>query len=545
MNHFTACSPQRGFGWPLALATAITLCNAFKPPCVDDHAYLAVARQIANNPLDPYGFEQFWYDRPQPANEVLAPPVLPYWLALGLRLLGDETGRLKCFLFPFAWLLTSSLDDILRRTTPRVAGPTLAALVLSPSILPAFNFMLDVPAWALSCTAIRLFLSAGRCGGLAAVRLAALSGLAAGLATQTKYTGLLTLAVILPTAIAARRLRLGAIAGGIAALMFLTWEAFTAARYGQSHFLIAWKNSETSWRDRLAWTVYGLRLLGGVGVPLVLVGMAAATRHRGVPLLIAALYFASLAGYAWSDDRRHSVWLPSEQQVGSGYGRWMLTVWGIAAVGTMAVAIGRLASREKHRFFRSHSGWMLWWLLAEIAGFFLMSPFPAARRVIGTVGVALLLLARSTTKKISPVTAWLAAILSTAAGCLFALTDLADAQLEPRAVQAAVAWIRAESATGRIWYVGHWGTQEAAERAGCEPWVPGRSHGQSGDWLLVPSVWVVQQRVDRFDTNWQLITIVSIDRRWPFRTLPPYYGGDQPIEVWQNPMIELRIYRAR
>lgn len=405
--------------------------------------------------------------------------------------------------------------------------------------------MLDVPAWALSCTAIRLFLAARRCGGPASVTLAVLAGLIAGLAAQTKYTGLLTLAVIGPAAIATRQFRLGTIAGGVAIWMFFAWEAFTAIRYGQSHFLIAWKNNETSWPDRLAWTVYGLRLLGGVGLPLVLVGMAAATRHRGVPLLIAALNCASLAGYAWSGDRRHSVWLPPEQQVGSGYGRWMLTVWGIAAVGTMAAGVGRLARREQHRFFRSHSGWMLWWLMVEIAGFFLMSPFPAARRVIGVVSVALLLLARSTTKKVSTVTSWLAAILSAAVGGLFALTDLADAQLEPRAVQAAVAWIRKESATGRIWYVGHWGTQEAAERAGCLPWVPHRSRAQSGDWLLVPSSWVVQPRVDQLDADWRLMTIVSIDRRWPFRTLPPYYGGDQPIEVWPNPMIELRIYRAR
>ena len=43
-----------------------------------------MAQQIAKAPLDPYGFEQFWYQQPQPANEVRAPPVLPYWLGLGM-----------------------------------------------------------------------------------------------------------------------------------------------------------------------------------------------------------------------------------------------------------------------------------------------------------------------------------------------------------------------------------------------------------------------------------------------------------------------------
>ena len=80
---------------PVMLAAAMTGLNALKAPCIDDPAYLAVGRQIAAHPLDPYGFDQFWYNQPQPANEVLAPPVLPYWLGLGMRLVGDDITLLK------------------------------------------------------------------------------------------------------------------------------------------------------------------------------------------------------------------------------------------------------------------------------------------------------------------------------------------------------------------------------------------------------------------------------------------------------------------
>src|SRR5262245_12095567 len=45
---------------PVALAAIMTGQNALKAPCIDDPAYLAVARQIAVHPHDPYGFDQFW-----------------------------------------------------------------------------------------------------------------------------------------------------------------------------------------------------------------------------------------------------------------------------------------------------------------------------------------------------------------------------------------------------------------------------------------------------------------------------------------------------
>src|SRR5580704_11221027 len=77
-------SSWRRIGLPILLALIMTSLNAFKAQCIDDTAYLAVAAQIASHPLDPYGFQQFWYQEPQPANEILAPPVVPYWLGLGI-----------------------------------------------------------------------------------------------------------------------------------------------------------------------------------------------------------------------------------------------------------------------------------------------------------------------------------------------------------------------------------------------------------------------------------------------------------------------------
>ena len=64
------------FAWLTLLAAAYTLLNAVKPLIVDDAAYFNYADQIAKHPFDPYGFSIFWYDEMEPANYVLAPPVL-------------------------------------------------------------------------------------------------------------------------------------------------------------------------------------------------------------------------------------------------------------------------------------------------------------------------------------------------------------------------------------------------------------------------------------------------------------------------------------
>src|SRR5690349_7751048 len=150
----------RGFVTPFALALLVTLVNAIKPVVVDDTAYLAFARHIAQHPLDPYGFEVFWYSVPEPAMGILCPPVLPYWLALGIQLFGEHVAVLKLWLFLFAWLLAWSVRELLRRFARGTEGIALPLIVLSPAVLPMVNLMLDIPALALALAGLAVFLCA-------------------------------------------------------------------------------------------------------------------------------------------------------------------------------------------------------------------------------------------------------------------------------------------------------------------------------------------------------------------------------------------------
>src|SRR4029077_8223908 len=108
---------------------------------VDDTAYLQLARQISAHALDPYGGELFWYVEPQPALHVLAPPVLPYWLATGIRLFGENLPLLKLWLFPFPLILCFAVRSLSRRFAPGFSDMAVPAVAFSPFVLPLFGVM--------------------------------------------------------------------------------------------------------------------------------------------------------------------------------------------------------------------------------------------------------------------------------------------------------------------------------------------------------------------------------------------------------------------
>jgi len=102
----------------LALAVLFTTLNCLKPLCIDDALYYFRAHQVAEHPLDPYGFAIFWNDRPEPAIQVVAPPLFPYYWAPAIYLFGERPVLWKLWLLPLALLLAFSLHALFRRFAP-------------------------------------------------------------------------------------------------------------------------------------------------------------------------------------------------------------------------------------------------------------------------------------------------------------------------------------------------------------------------------------------------------------------------------------------
>ncbi len=541
----------RQFALPLLLALAMTFLNALKAPCIDDTAYLAVARQIASRPLDPYGFQQFWYDYPQPANEVLAPPVLPYWLGLGIRLLGERPVLLKLWLLPIALLFCYSTRQLLQRFARGSETPLLVGIAFSPSVLPAFDFMLDIPTLAIGATAVAIFLDALDRDSWPHVVLAGLLG---GLAIQTKYTGGIISPVLLAASLIRGRPLKGLAANAISAAIFIGWEGFTRWKYGESHFLFALNSSGSDVIARLKTLLKAaVTLQGTLSPPLVLLAVVTLIKRRWIAPVLSGLIVFGLMVLALTPDTRDSSWHPDYAQPGIGVRAFIEWPWGLAAVAAVAIVAIRLVVRWRRGSIRFKLRWplafLLIWLSIEWAGYLVMTPFPASRRLLGIEFVSTLLVAYLASRACRGATGrqrlWTAIVPGVCLGLFFELVDISNTWLEPQAVDAAADWIEQQHASGKIWYTGHWGFQYAAERHGFLPLAAGYTELHEGDCLIVAPAWMAQQEFVEDGRMGPVEHVVVEDRMLRLRTLPSYYGGSHAIEWWPRPLFDARIYRIR
>jgi len=381
---------MRRFTGPFALAIIVTLANAAKPVVVDDTAYLAYARHIAQHPLDPYGFTIHWYTFPEPAMDVLAPPVLPYWLALGIGLFGEHIFLLKLWLFPFLWCFTYSLDVLLRRFARGTERFALPLIVLSPAVLPTVNLMLDIPAAALGLAALAMFMAACDRDDW---KRAMLAGLIAGLAMQTKYTGLVATAAILWYGFLTRRkIRPTIVAGAVAAMIFVAWEGLLLLKYGESHFLHHLAEQREASGSLWHWWGEKLDLLPGLAGHLGCLGIAIAllaahslglsNRRTVIVAVFWSLFVALVLLTPGVAIRARNVWRP----VGT-----------FALIAALSCAYVLWVHRKPLRL--RPPKFVIGWVLLELAGYFALTPFPAARRVIGYTIASGVLVARLASRR--------------------------------------------------------------------------------------------------------------------------------------------------
>jgi hypothetical protein len=561
----------------VVLALLFTLLNAIKPLMIDDTAYYYYAVQAARQPLDPYGFEVFWYQHPEPAADVLAPPLLPYWWSLALRLFGERPFLWKLWLLPFSFLLVFALADLYRRFARGLETPLLWMTVLSPTFLPSFNLMLDVPALALSLTAVAVFL---RACDRTSWALAVLAGLVAGLAMETKYTGFLAPGVMLLYALLVGKLRLGIAAAAVAGLVFGCWEGAMSLRYGESHLLhhlgeSSWPAAVSGggrnpwpWLRQLAEQGRSLLrklhlflplfpILGGVAPAVAVLGMIALGAQRRAVAAVLGLVLGSYAVVAWVPEPYASdVWT-----LGTGAKLFTLNqaVFGILGMilGGVLLAVIRRLGRVRRGGPGRAAGWrryrrewfLVLWLGLEVAAYPALTPFPAVRRVLGILVVATLLTGRlaARTCRAPAERRWVQGVAL--GGIVLGLgvygVDLRDGWAEREAAEAAARVVRQHQPGETIWYVGHWGFQFYAEQAGMKPVVPGRSLLRAGDWLVLPDERIIRQEVD-WDKDrlcpWGEPLVVQ--DLLPLRTVSCYYGGAAPVEHHEGPRRTVQVYRV-
>jgi hypothetical protein len=536
----------------LALTLIFAGLNCLKPLHMDDGTYYWYAAHIAGHPFDPYGFEM---DTNISANHILAPPVVLYWWALGLRLVGSNPHLWKLWMLPFGLMLAGALYALGRRFARGLEMPLVWMAVLSPAVLPAWNLMLDVPALALSLFALTLFF---RACDRRSTGLATLAGLVVGLAMQTKYTAFIAPAAMLVYGILFRRKSLAVLAAALGVAVFCTWEWFLISRYGESHFLYSLHQ-----RDRVFWlrVVRSMlplaTILGGVTPVLALLGLVAlevsrcALRIAGVVVCLGYVLIAIVPD-------EYATWVRDPQ---TGQGRFILNHlifggFGLAAGGIGLAVVRRLLVGGISNPSGPQDGleipptnprieWFLvTWLALEVAGYFVLSPFPAVRRVMGIVTVGTLLIGRlaSQTCRSQPRAGLvrgtvLGGILL--GGGFFAI-DLREAVAAKQAAEDAAQYLHTLDPQATIWSYGLWGFQYYTEQAAIHTV---KLNPRPGDWLIAGD-----PRYSPWPGPLHRLEVVAerqVTDRLPLRTVACYYGGRTALEHHEGPRYTCIIYRVR
>lgn len=225
------------------------------------------------------------------------------------------------------------------------------------------------------------------------------------------------------------------------------------------------------------------------------------------------------------------------------------------------LSVGWAARRIVLHSATGNAWFLVLWFALEVAGYIVISPFPAVRRIMGITIAATLVIGCLADQ--SPLEPWRRFVLhaltvSTALlGIGYFAVDYLEARAEQQAAYAAAQLIRQEHPQALIWYAGYWGFQYYAEKCGMKQIVPIRnteegappllppSHFHCGDWLVIPDEGVPQQELDLNRPELEPICQVEVGDGVPLSTLMNFYGGAVPLRHQRGPRIVVRLFRVK
>lgn len=192
---------------------------------VDDTNILAIAKQIAHAPLDPYGFTFNWTGTARPAFDILAnPPLAPALIAMWAAVFGWSEISLHALTLLFALAAIAAFYSMRR--------DVVAAALLAAS--PAFFVSTQTVMPDMLMLALLLISVAAAMRGR--LTLAFVAGFLTPIA---KYNGVIAVVILATIAITARERRRGLAVVSISPLLGLAaWNLYSLWRYGAMHLLI-------------------------------------------------------------------------------------------------------------------------------------------------------------------------------------------------------------------------------------------------------------------------------------------------------------------
>lgn len=543
--------PQPNAIWiALLVAVVMNAANLFEPVAVDDVCHQYYAAQVARDPLHPFEFEASWHQRPVPAWTIMVAPVHSYYWAPCIAWFGESVVAWHAWMLPLQWLFCWSLLVLLHRWLRRGAVPAMVTIALGPAVLPGLNLMLDVPMLAIGLAGlVALQRGFDRSSAAAAV----LAGVLWGLAFQTKYSAMAFFGPWLILWVLRGRWREWCCACVAAAATALGIEALLAWSHGGGSYFLQ-QLSYTQQRVPGHLLKGMIQHVGVLAIPGALLALHGLTGRLRWPLVAALGYALGLAVVGlYPDGARHTLVDLAPDSV--AYVLMSALTWAIFGTvyasflrgGSRAFRLGRMHGSQAMRVF------LVGWAIAEVLSSFVVSPFPAARRVIMvvvafTVAGAWLSARRPRRRghgrgrSVWP----LAVTAATLLGFGIQALDYVEANAWVRAADEVARYSKRRDPDAAVYFCGGWGFEFYAPRAGVPPLLEGRVQLQPGDLVAIGSI-------DGIDEAWfepdarleQVDELLFGEDAIPYSTQFCYYSGQRPIDGQVGARYRVRILRAK
>ena len=464
---------RRALWTVLGVGLVVGLADVAKPVHIDDTLYLTIARWIVGHPLDPYGGTLNWQQFPERTYKVsISPPLLSYVFALVISVAGENVPLLHLAMIPWVLVACWALYRLGERFAD--AGTATALLVLlGPAVVAGMNLMLDVPLLACIAAAVECLLRGVERRSPGGYLGAALIGAAGVL---IKFPALALVPVFLVVAL--RRRRWGpllAAVGPVAALV--AWQAVSRSLYGSAQVetgLSFLGQFRASLVRQVAERTLSMFAIIAWTFPIWVLGPSRLTRRGAIGAALAAAFTTLVAAALLGPQWWQRPGLSAAHLAGVGLGAFgflacALPCWPVAKPPASA---GADDPRP-----------MLWaWILGSLAIVIPFAPFVAVRSFLPIHPPLVLLLLFRRPPRRGPLAAAIG--LSAALGMALAVADGYWAACYPATVRRLAAeW----GATRRpVVFLGHWGWQYYAERAGFQPWDARWRDPPAGAIVIVP-----------------------------------------------------------
>lgn len=460
----------------------------------DDPLFIWTAQQIAQQSLNPYGFEVNWNKNAAPMSDVTQnPPLAAYYMAGAAKVLGwSERALHLAFLLPTIALVLG-VYRLARRFTASAGVAAIATLVAPAFLVSACSVMCDPMMLAFWIWA-SVFWIEGVDSGKPVFLAASVILIAAG--ALTKYFGV-ALVPLLFTYTLVRRRRVGSwvcyLIFPIAVLVayeFLTMKIYghglltTAAQFSRDHRL--WTHASKGAR-----TVITLSYMGGSVLPALVVAPLIWSRKQ-----IAAVMLASgvTAIFVMRGLMRLGLTAGSPQAFAARNEHWAIISIQLVFFIAGGISILALAIADYRRERDVDSLFLLLWVVGTFWFTSYLNWTVNARSILPMVPAIGILLARRMEKlSLNPTRQFkgLVAAGLLACGLLSIWLARADTDAANSARTAASLVHQRTAGNDRVYFLGHSGFQYYMQAFGAAPYDWSHPQTKAGDFLVIPysKVW--------------------------------------------------------